>query len=134
MRPIELGCNKLQAHKSSFQAWKCVSFGCSLLTIVLLLSKWYEVSTDLNLLRGIERILATANSANTSTSWPPIPLEQLLPAVNESGFGMDSLDSNNSMLMSHMQMSLNRELSGNQLLRQEVDAFVGKFNKIPGLT
>lgn len=133
--------NKLQAHKSSFQAWKCVSFGCSLLAIVLLISKWYEVTSDLQLLMGIDRLLAlqtmqgAAQLANTSNknangepvlSWPPIPLESLLPAPNETSFGMDSLENNGTMLMSHMHMSLSRELNGNQLLRQEVDTFIGE--------
>lgn len=126
--------NKLQSQKSSFQAWKCVSFGCSLLAILLLLSKWYEVSTDLHLLLGIDRLLSTAASMAPSTngsnlSWPPVPLDQLLPAPNETNFGMESMESNETMLMSHMQMSLNRELNGNTLLRQEVDAFIGKQKK-----
>lgn len=105
-----LGCDKLQSHKSSFQAWKCVSFGCSLLAILLLLSKWHEVSTDLHLLVGIDRILSLQSAAastnrspsdaqpeldnSTALSWPPVPLDQLLPAANETDFGMSSMDSN----------------------------------------
>lgn len=137
-------CNKLQSHKSSFQAWKCVSFGCSLLALMLLLSKWYEVTTDLHILSSIDQLLMQhqAGSSNiTSLTWPPVPLEQLLPPVNEtlvasssgpglpsqSGpFGMESLDNNRTMLMSHLHITLSRELNGNQLLRQEVDAFIGE--------
>ena len=127
--------NKLQAHKSSFQAWKCVSFGCSLLAIVLLLSKWYEVTTDLHLLLGIDQLLSlqqqqqqqVGNNSNGSITWPPVPLEMLLPAANESSFGMESMENNGTMLMSHMHMSLNREHNSNQLLQKEVDAFVGEF-------
>lgn len=130
--PASESSHKLQAHKSSYQAWKCVSFGCSLLAIVLLMSKWYEVSTDLKLLVGIDQLLTLQATANTSSqlTWPPVPLDQLLPATNtnESAnmFGLDTMESNNSMLMSHMHMSLNRELNGNQLLRQEVEVFAGK--------
>lgn len=137
-----IGCDKLQSHKSSFQAWKCVSFGCSLLAILLLLSKWYEVNTDLHLLIGIDRILslqagamstpysadsqADSSNASLALSWPPVPLDQLLPAANETDFGMASMDSNSSMLMSHMHISLSRELAANQLLLQEVSSFMGK--------
>lgn len=126
----QVGCDKLQSHKSSFQAWKCVSFGCSLLAIVLLLSKWYEVNSDLQLLVGIERILTLQNnaeSANKPLSWPPVPLDQLLPAANETDFGMASMESNGSMLMSHMHITLSREFTGNQLIEQEVSAFLGKL-------
>lgn len=132
--------NKLLAHKSSFQSWKCISLGCSLLAIALILSKWYEVSTDLHLLVGIERVLTSAslslstaknNETNSSgISWPPVPLDQLLPAPNETNFGIESMESNESMLMSHLHMSLNREHNGNNLLRQEVDAFLGKFSSL----
>lgn len=124
--------NKLLAHKSSFQVWKCVSFGCSLLTIALILSKWHEVSTDLYLLIGIERVMASSPSSSmsrgneTGLSWPPIPLDQLLPAPNETSFGIESMENNETMLMSHLHMSLNREHNGNNLLRQEVDAFLGE--------
>lgn len=135
------GCNKLQAHKSSFQAWKCVSFGCSLLALVMVLSKLYEVTTDLQLLLGIDRLLALNLRANSSSpgpsggpglSWPPVPLEELLPSVNETSanFGMESMSSNDSMLMSHMQMNLNREMNGDQLLRQEVDMFIGELPEL----
>lgn len=120
--------NKLLAHKSAFQAWKCVAFGCSLLAIVLLLSKWYEVSTDLQLLLNIDRLLTiSAQAPNGSLSWPPVPLETLLPAANETSLGMETLDSNGTMLMSHMHISLSRELNGNQLLRAEIGAFEGEF-------
>mgnify|MGYP000854677023 CR=1 FL=1 len=122
-RPI---CNKLQAQKSSFQAWKCVSFGCSLLAIVLLLSKWHEVSTSLQLLLNIDRLLLADQSASKSVSWPPVPLDLLLPPANETNFGPESMESNSSMLMSHMHISLSRELNGDQLLRQEVDSFTGE--------
>lgn len=121
--------NKLLTHKSAFQAWKCVAFGCSLLAIVLLLSKWYEVSTDLQLLLNIDRLLTiSAQSPNGSLSWPPVPLETLLPAANETSLGMETLDSNGTMLMSHMHISLSRELNGNQLLRAEIGAFEGEFS------
>lgn len=138
--------NKLQAYKSSFQAWKCVSFGCSLLAIIMLASKCHEVSTDLNLLLGIQRLLLKSSVVSTgqteqqqqqqsssdpgrSLTWPPVPIELLLPAANESNLGLESMESNETMLMSHLQMSLSRELNGDQLLRQEVDAFVGESSK-----
>lgn len=57
-------CNKLQAHKSSFQAWKTVSFGCSLLALFLIACKWREVSNDLNMLTGIELMLAEQQNTN----------------------------------------------------------------------
>ena len=91
------------------------------------------MSTDLSMLLGIERLLsapqqpAAANGSSGALSWPPVPLEQLLPPLNETGgFGMESLESNGTMLMSHMQMSLSRELTGSQLLRQEVETFAGE--------
>lgn len=139
LEPLEVA-SRLQGYKSFAQAWRCVSFGCTLLALVLLASKWYEVSTDLSLLMGIEQLLSLAASsaqqatsnqsvapASSTLSWPPVPLEQLLPAMNESSLGMESLDSNSTMLMSHMRMSLSRELNGDQLLRQEVGAFVGEI-------
>lgn len=123
---------KLLAHKSSFQVWKCVSFGCSLLAIALMLSKWHEVSTDLYLLIGIERVMASSSSSMSKSnesglSWPPVPLDQLLPSPNETSFGIESMENNETMLMSHLHMSLNREHNGNNLLRQEVDAFLGEL-------
>lgn len=138
---------RMLARKGSCQAWKCVSFGCSLLALTLLLAKYHEVSNDLHLLLSIEQLqqqsaaqnlTTTSNSSNNNSSgdggqpiaWPPVPLEFLLSSANESGsvtFGLDSLDSNNTMLMSHMHMSLNRELNGDQILRREVAAFVQEF-------
>lgn len=123
-----ISSNRLQTHKSSFQAWKCVSFGCSLLAIVLLLSKWHEVCTDLQLLLGIDQLLSQPHSNSSGANWPPLPLELLLPAPNETNFGLDSMESNNSMLMSHLQISLGREHVGNQLLRQEVETFVSEYS------
>lgn len=61
-------CNKLQAHKSSFQAWKTVSFGCSLLALFLIACKWREVSNDLNMLTGIESLLEHEQVATNNKS------------------------------------------------------------------
>lgn len=148
MDPLAEESSRLQARKSSFQAWKCVSFGYAMLALVLLGAKWQEVSTDLHLLVGIERLLAASQTirANGSVpptggpsqplSWPPVPLEMLVGEMGADGlgesnatraFGMESLESNGTMLMSHMQMSLSRELSGSHLLRQEVEAFQGGY-------
>lgn len=161
--------NKLQAHKSSFQAWKCVSLGYALFATVLLAAKWHEVSTDLKLLQGVEQILwsqqqqptpgnsttfslsealalggasarAPGSRANRSladladetddTLAPDelrsgASLAELLAASNSSD---SSANGTSSVLVSHMQISLGRELNGNQLLKQEVEAFLGEFN------
>lgn len=208
---VKFQLNKLQAYKSSFQAWKCVSFGYALLAIVLLFSKWHEVTTDLKLLTGIDQLIwsngslhhdqqllvsssgatdsnrtdlsplhqmgaTSAINSNRSTSailgqaltrsWPPLALETLLLNVatsasnssnlNGSGALVDSSDdapatslpqdnstsitssesisggSPSSMLMSHhMKFVAGRELSGSQLLRQEVESFLGQYEFCP---
>lgn len=92
------------------------------------------------MLLGIERLLlvqeaqksapmaggpAHSSADKEALSWPPVPIEAMLPAHNDSGFGMESMRDNSSMLMSHMHLSLGRELAADHLLRQEIDAFVG---------
>lgn len=52
---------KLHSHKSSFQAWKTVSFACSLVAMFLIFIKWHEVSNDLKMLAGIESLLLGAS-------------------------------------------------------------------------
>uniref|UniRef100_A0A6G1S4B3 Uncharacterized protein n=1 Tax=Aceria tosichella TaxID=561515 RepID=A0A6G1S4B3_9ACAR len=162
--------SKLQAHKSSFQAWKCVSFGYALLATVLLSAKWHEVSTDLRLLNGIDQLLWQTTAANSSApddgpigvaapfqrgaainrtsgghlhpnsagmtrpdEWGPEPAVlamELVVAANQSSSENGNEPTNGSstaVLMSHMQMSLGRELNGNQLLKQEVETFLAEF-------
>jgi hypothetical protein len=166
--------SKLQAHKSSFQAWKCVSFGYALLATVLLSAKWHEVSTDLKLLNGIDRLLwqtgpadnATAavyglpapSSANRSVfseddgdppldtlglplselnRWSPAAALELLSAANLSETAADGAEpprngSSAAIMMSHMQVALGRELNGNQLLKREVETFLGECKSVSG--
>ena len=151
--------NKLQALKSSFQAWKCVSFGYALLATVLLSAKWHEVSTDLRLLNGIDQLLWQTGNSHPNASlagalaedrassgrhnksseltglqWEPALALELLSSVNSSGDLLSdvananaSTDQSASMLVSHMQLTLGRELNGNQLLKQEVETFLGEF-------
>lgn len=129
---------RLLADKSSFQAWSCVSFGYALLALVLLSSRLHEISTDLRLLLAIDQLLwaqpgaggaasmaPEAAGALNSTGWPQVALDTLLVAPGEPGAGSDA---NGSLLAAHMQVSLSRELSGSQLLRQEVEAFVGELS------
>ena len=159
--------NKLQALKSSFQAWKCVSLGYALFATVLLSVKWHEVSTDLKLLQGIDQLLWHQQAANSSATlavnrtgaalfgdddddhndhehgtigepasgagggaqqWPPAAavLEELLEAPDANGSQPDRTNRSSAMLMSHMQVSLGRELNANQLLKREVEAFLGE--------
>lgn len=141
--------NRLLAKKSSFQAWKCVSFGYALLALVLLSSKLHEVSTDLRLLMSIDQILLRAPGNETSqhagrgnlsaTNWPPMPLEVMLAATEPNETSPVDLDNDDqqqaaannsatqtgSLLVGHMHNSIGRELTGNQLLRQEVESFLG---------
>lgn len=169
--------SKLQAHKSSFQAWKCVSLGYALLAALLLLAKWREVDTDLKLLAGLEQLLwarasngsdpmsgAAVPQPNDSSqfqalTWPPAPLESLLLTLAsqmQSGSGPNSnsnaataaADASEalapaaegaegnasaspaaSLMSHHMRLLAGREFSGGQLLRQEVEAFLGESRR-----
>lgn len=107
----ELANNRLQARKSSFQAWKVASFGCSLLVLVLLLSKLHEVSTDLSLLQGIERLLSNGSPLNLPTS------------LTNSTIAGTTNSSATSDLASYL---INSDLNGHELLRAEVDSFTGE--------
>lgn len=147
-----LNSNKLQAYKSSFQAWKSVAFGYALLALVLVASKWREVSTDLSLLSGIDRLIwaqhgsssnETSNQTNGSSSvWPPasvVGLETLLTATANtttpptvggqqvSATNSTTTEGDNQLVSRHMQMVLGRELNGNDLLRREVETFLGEY-------
>lgn len=113
--------SKLQAHRSSFQAWKCVSLGYALLAVVLLLSKWHEAANDLKLLASIEQLIwPPANGSSPDGAWPADGAQ--------AGAGSGGQNSSSSEQMSrHMQLAAVRELSAGQLLRQEVEAFSGEF-------
>lgn len=132
---------RLLAKKSSYQAWKCVSFACSLLALLLLLAKWQEISSDLQLLISFERLVSANNQNNTTTTtaqqqndpsapttlpdvaWPPPP--DLLAAASNGQAG-DAGNSSAQLLTQHMHISVGRELQGNQLLKKEVETFIGE--------
>jgi len=163
--------NKLQTYKSSFQAWKCASFGYALLASVLLFSKWHEVSTDLRLLQSVEQLLwLNSNSSSSGSSGSASLHDHLLMLNNPNATGGSAQpvalalqsssassssadDDDNSTttlvdgaastgpelppasqrntshaLMSHMQISLSREATGNQVLKQEVETFLGSYH------
>lgn len=138
---------RLLAKKSSYQAWKCVSFACSLLALLLLLSKWHEISSDLQFLLNIEQLVGAAptsaavaaNSNNETTDstattsggldftmmgeLPAMMMSSQQPPTNETW----DQRSNHSLVVSHMQISVSRELQGNQMLKREVETFIGEL-------
>jgi len=161
--------NKLQAKKSSFQAWKCASFGFALFALILLVSKWHEVSTDYNLLTNIDhliwaqnqaRLSAPANASAQSTrvavsqqTTPPAFPQQNGPASLWAGTTLGGQNKsvsseegaqNNQAVSSketplqttdtdqHLQLLLGREQNGNELLRRELESFLGKSSLSSG--
>lgn len=174
----DASATRLLAKKSSYQAWKCVSFGCSLLALLLLLSKWQEVSSDLQLLLNIQHLVGSTAAANNSNNnnnnngttgggnspadntaadsedpfgqWPPpLPSSDVIQFTNNNNnnnnetmttttaaagpveAGDENAAKNHSnhhqLLVSHLHISVGRELQGNQLLKREVEIFIGEF-------
>lgn len=182
---------KLQAHKSAFQAWKCVSLVYALVVLVLIGSKRHEVGNDIQQLNGVAQLIlsqqqetrhtyerldnATAAdqplsnplfATSSKREWAEGPDRNQASGHNLSlGTLLDALESaltpnntqnlntsmmipvptststggqaskmaehnNSSLLMSHMQTSIGRELNGQEVLKAEVDAFAGKFNRM----
>lgn len=126
-------CDKLQAQKSSFQAWKASSLAFSLLVLVLLLAKWRELSSDLRLLQGLESLLESqeVNSTIPSSTVHLVGLAETLALVQLGSKSNETIDSNprgastDETLTRHMQVELSRELNGLQLLKFELDLFSG---------
>lgn len=130
---------KLQAYKSSFQAWKCASFGFALLALVLIGSKWHEVCTDVALLTEIDQLIwsqqqvfvnqtiAQQLQPNASLA---LSMDSILALSNWTANGPlgqeDGVGLNSSLVAQHLQVMLGRELNGNELLRREVEAFLGE--------
>lgn len=142
----EAHATRLLAKKSSYQAWKCVSFGCSLLALLLLLAKWQEISSDLQLLANIEQLLWSQQQPPPSEgfnetvsgepTWPPASMMST-PAISEfggstsnesiSGTNSSSQQQQQQLVVSHMQVSVSRELQAKELLKKELDTFIAEF-------
>ena len=135
---IQFESSKLQANKSSFQAWKSVSLGFALLALVLLGSKWYELSTDLRLLQSIESLLVAPQqnqttfnvSAPEATAAPPPELDEAAPTGNGSDTAETALAAAANKTMALVAAS--RENGANQALRQEVEVFLGECQQVAG--
>lgn len=56
--------SKLQAHKSSFQAWRSVSLVFALIVLILIGSKRHEVGSDSHQLDAVARLVLSANESS----------------------------------------------------------------------
>lgn len=126
-------CSKLQAHKSSFQAWKTVSFACSLLVLFLLVWKYHEISTDLRLIQGLKQLTVTQqqhlvegnssvtpNDVSISTSQLPqvVNLAEIL-AIGPQAILSSGFNDNITKLMTNQRgfSSTNNSVNDETLLR-----------------
>lgn len=57
--------SKLQAHKSSFQAWRSVSLVFALIVLILIGSKRHEVGSDSHQLDAVARLVLSANESSS---------------------------------------------------------------------
>lgn len=109
--------NKLQAHKSSFQAWKSVSLVFALIVLVLIGSKRHEVGSDLQQLEAVARLILTrANNSQDQNETPDQnPSESYRDVVAGSGSTM-SLGSLLDALESALPNNASEPLDASQMI------------------